>query len=430
LPQALGLETFTAPGAAWVPQEWLFSLLAYFSAHSGWPIVGGLCALSAVGSLTIVAYTAVRRGAHPYATAFGVAMAGNALVQSFGVRAQILAWPLLSAYLLLLQSDGRIAYLAIAVAAVWSNVHASVMLAPVLAGVVCAGNCLDRGWDARARRSAVIAGFSALATCANPLGWKIPVYAYVLFSSPFTTLIREWNHTSLGDVSFALGALPLMLCVLAFGVNGPQRWRDRLLLAVFAWLMFSAARNIALFALAVAPLAAGALTTGVPYLRDRLGLVERGRARGLKFLEAGTAVVLATIVSVAYVQSARSDPAPAGAPFAALAAIGTLPGEHNVLCANFAWCSFLLAAPHDRVFLDGRADPYPAGVWADFAAIVRVHPAWERTLRERNVDLVLVERKEPLEQALSLAPAWRSVYVDSDFRLWLRMPRPARVAFR
>ncbi len=431
LPQTLGSETFTAAGAHWVPQEWLFSLLYYLSGPSRWSLFSGFCALCAALALAIVAWRAVRRGAHPYATALAVAFAGAALFESFGVRVQVLAWPLLAAFLLLLETDGRVAYLAVGIAALWSNVHASVVLAPVLASVVCIGNAFDGGFDSRTRRSAIIAACSALATCANPLGYKIPLYAYALFSSSFKSMIDEWHRTSLADFSFAFGALPLLVCVLAFGVHGTHRWRDRLVLAVFAWLMFSAARNVALFALAAVPFAAIALTTGFPYLRERLGAVTAKRMKGVAIIETCAAIALAFVVGTVTLHDERANPTHDQSQLRlALAAIETLPGSRNVLCADFAWCSFLLYSARDRVFIDGRADPYPQSVWDDYSTIVRVHQNWQRTLLQRNVDVVLVGRKTPLEQALLLAPGWRSVHVDREFRVWTRSTTATRAANR
>ena len=419
LPGRLGAETFTASGAAWVPQEWLFSVLAYASGTRAWPLFAGLCAACASLALVASARTAVRRGAHPVAIALTCAAAGVALFESFGVRVQVLAWPLVALFVLVLESDGPLAYAAIPIAILWANVHASVMLAPAIAGVTFAGGLLDHGWGLRARRELAIAVGAALATCASPLGWKIPAYAVYLFTSPFKSMITEWKHTDIGDWSFACGALPLLACIVLFGLYGKTPWRDRLLFVVFAWLMLSAARNVAVFALVAMPLAARALTSGVAYLRDRASDVATA-TRLVRFGEPAFAVVLAFAVGTTLVAGERAGKAPDTQPRAALAAIEGLPGTRNVFCADFAWCSFLLDAPHARVFLDGRADPYPQAVWTDFGTIVRVKPAWRRTLRDRNVDVVLVARNAPLEAALSLVPAWHSVYVDTDYRVWAR----------
>ena len=424
LPQQLGPETFTANGARWVPHEWLFSLIVYSSGLSGWPAFAGFCALCASSALAIVAWKAARAGAHPYAVALSVTFAGVALLESFGVRVQVLAWPLLAAFLLSLETDGPSAYFAVPIVALWSNVHASVMLAPILAGVVCLGNYFDSGWNARLRRSCAIAVACGLATCANPLGYKIPLYAWTLFSSSFKSMIDEWHRTTLGDSSFAAGALPLLLCILVFGIHGAHRWRDRLVLAVFAWLMFSAARNVALFALAAVPLAATALSSGVPYLRRRLGIMFVKRVKGVALFESFAAIAIAVGVGFGVMSGERPPQSQEQTQMQlALSAIRALPGSRNVLCADFAWCSFLLGSPRDRVFLDGRADPYPQAVWDDYSTIVRVHEHWQQRLRLRSVDVILVGRAIPLEQALLLAPDWRSVFVNHDYRVWARVPR-------
>ena len=104
----------------------------------------------------------------------------------------------------------------------------------------------------------------------------------------------------------------------------------------------------------------------------------------------------------------------------AVAALEHIPGEHHVFCADFAWCGFMVGAPHIQVFLDGRADPYPPRVWNDFVAIVRLHVGWRERLRARSVDAVIVARDAPLDQALAAIAGWRSAYADRRYRLWLR----------
>ncbi len=55
-------------------------------------------------------------------------------------------------------------------------------------------------------------------------------------------------------------------------------------------------------------------------------------------------------------------------PFAAIAQIGALGGDHNLFCEDFTWCSVALAYPGLHVFIDGRCDAYPLPVWREYAS--------------------------------------------------------------
>lgn len=423
LPHALGPETFSAAGAPWVPQEWLFSTLLYLCGARYWPLFASFIALSAATALAISAATAARRRAHPVAIAVATAFVGIATFQSFGVRVQVLAWPLVAAFLFLVDLDGPLVYLAIPVTALWSNVHGSAMLAPAIAGAAALGAFIDDRRSPRVRRLALVALGSAAATCANPLGWRLPAYAIMLFTSPFKSMIVEWSRTSIGDYSFAAGALPLVVPLVAFGLRS---WRDRAVLATFGWLLVGAARNIAIFGFAALPSSACALTRGIPYLAR-----EATSGVGVRRLavEPAFAVALAAVFFVASSQRGIATGTvgnPTASPTAALAALERLPGSHDVFCTDFAWCGALLGHPRDRVFLDGRADPYPQRVWDDYATIVRLHPHWRERLRDRHIDVVLVGRTMPLEQVLRETSGWAPIYSDATYRVWERVTqRPA-----
>ncbi len=419
LPRALGPETFTSAGAAWVPQEWLFSIAAYVSRGASWPFFTAACGLCATAALALAAYRGHRRGAHPVALAFTTACVGVALVNSFGVRVQDVAWPLFAFFLLALDVDGPLAYGAIAIVAVWANVHASVLLAPAIAAIATAGSLLERGLCRATRRFATITFGCALATCASPLGVGLPLYAISLFRSPIKDFITEWQHTSVANASFAFGALPLILCIVVFGMQGATKWRDRLLFVTLAWLMFAAARNIAIFALATAPFAAVALSNGIAWFRERAANVRPPAFA--RIADPLVALALALGIGIASARMALADRT-AGAewPRAALGAIASLPGEPHVFCADFAWCGQLLVSSRARVFIDGRADPYPVAVWNDFGTLERGRPGWRHVLDRRGVDVVLVGRTSPLEGLLALGTGWRSIYRDAHFRVWQR----------
>jgi hypothetical protein len=422
IPRSLGHETFTAPGAAWLPQEWMFGIVAT-QARGGvaLSLFAAFAAACALAALALVAARTLRRGASPVAAAMCVACAGVGLVESFGVRVQVVAWPILALFLLVLDEEGPWMWAAVPIASLWSNVHASAMLAPALAGAACVGVALEeRRWSDRVRRSALLAAACALAICVNPFGSELPRYALTLFSSPIRHYITEWKVTDLGDASFAFGALPLLFAALAFGVGARERrWKDVAVFLTFGYLLASAARNVAIFGLGAAPLVAVGLTRALPRPTARpLVPFRRLTALGLPAFS----LVLSVLVAVSLV---RSIPvAERTLPLSALATLERTSQTHRLFCGDFAWCSFVLppggGPPSIATFLDGRADPFPLSVWSDFIAIVRVHPDWRARLGARGVDAVLVARDAPLGQALALAPEWRSAYHDARFRIYLR----------
>jgi hypothetical protein len=424
IPRTLGAETFSAPGAGWIPQEWLFSIGAAAATGRLWPLFAGTIALCATVALYLSAVRAERRGASPLAIALGTGFAAIAILESFGVRAQVAAWPFVVGFLALLEIDGPWAYAAIPVAALWSNVHASAMLSVPLAAIWAAGSFFDEGFSPRVRRSATIALASLGAVCLNPFGIGLPRYAIELVSSPFKNMISEWKRTDIGDPSFGFGSMPLLLCAAAFGVRGSGRWRDRLLLIALAVLMFSAARNVAIFALAIMPVAAAALTREVRFFarpeRPAPGSETRIDRIAARLIPAfSLALALGVTVGLLRSEKRSEDTQPSRA----LAALTSLPGPHRVFCADFAWCSFIVERHSGSVFLDGRADPYPIAVWNDFSTVVRLRPGWKTRLDARRVDTVLVADDAPLEQGLSLSPEWKVAYHDAKFELWQRRER-------
>jgi hypothetical protein len=151
--------------------------------------------------------------------------------------------------------------------------------------------------------------------------------------------------------------------------------------------------------------------------------------RRQRFAAAGLPVfALALSLAVAVVLLRAQDRTQVGLAAPALAALERVPGTQRVLCADFAWCGLLVGNPHDRVFLDGRADPYPNKVWDDFLEIAKVGPGWRRELDAYEVDAVVVNRDGPLDQALLDARGWRAAFADKQYRLWLRARKPGRLA--
>jgi hypothetical protein len=421
LPRALGAETFTAVGAPWTPHEWLFSTALALAADRGiaW-IVALACALAAGAALAAVVQRCRRRGVSAGLSSVAVLVCVLAMMQSFGVRAQVLGWAGLACVLWLFELEGPWVWAAVPLTAVWANLHASAFLAPVAAALIALAAVLrDRSWSAEVRRRTGLAAACAAATLATPLGWDLPRYALMLVTSPIRHSISEWGATSITSVAFVLGGLPLLLALAAFGVRASLR--DRVVAAAFVILLFTAVRNVPVFALAAAPIALAALPFGRAPRR-----VPVRPARALAWTTVGAvfvcAVALATIVWRG--APARDSALPVGPARALLAAARTPP---RVYCEDFAWCSLFLGdGVPARLFIDGRCDPYPVAVWNEYRNVLDGNRGWAQILDRRRIDAVLVRRDGALDSLLAERGAvWRSIAVDAHARLYVR---PALIA--
>lgn len=418
LPQRLGAETFTSEGAAWVPQEWAFSLaVASTLPHGDFGWLALLTAAAAVCTLFLTALRAYRRGSSIIPTALVTFCTGYAMVQSFGVRAQIFGWLMLAVLMLLLDLENDWIFLAIPVIAIWANVHASAALAPVLVGAWTLGTLIeDRRWTPRVERNVVLTAGCAFAVCLTPLLWHLPVYAIELSQSSIRSAIVEWQPSDLFVPAFAAGILPLLGLCAYFGIAAPrERWRDGMLFALTATMSFMALRHIPIAAIVIAPMAAQRLTSLLPS-SARINAIMRERfSEGLVF--AATACSIAVIIV-----SLGRVPAIAGVtlPRDAIASLARVPGTHNLYCEDFAWCSLALNTRNIRTFVDGRCDPFPPRVWNDYLAVEELAPRWSQILDRYHVNAVLVKRQRPLAQALALRNGWHAFYRDRKYEIFLR----------
>ena len=417
LPAQLGSETFTAAGAHWVPQEWAFSLavaLAVTAGHFGWLAIAS--ALAAAGALALTAWRAKRRGASTFAVGITTVFAGFAMVQSFGVRAQIFGWLLLAVVLLLLDSETAWSFLVIPVVAIWANVHASAMIAPVLVCAWTAGTWIeDRAWTPRVERNFVLTAGSAFAVFLTPLLWHLPQYAFALQSSNIRSVIVEWQPTDMLFPSFAFGVLPLIALCVYFGIAAPrERWRDGMQFALACVMAFLAVRHLPLAALMLAPMAAQRLSSIAPHARVNVVLQERLTETIL----AVSTVLTSALIFLALLHA----PAITGVvlPKAAVNALAREGGTYNLYCEDFGWCSLALQHKNIRTFLDGRCDPFPPRVWRDYLSIERLSGRWPLVLDRYGANAVLVKKGRPLAQALALRPGWRLFYNDGRYDVFLR----------
>jgi hypothetical protein len=418
IPRVLGSETFSAPGAPWTPHEWLFSVGFAFGADHGLPwLMPVVCALAAGVALAAIIVRSRRRGVSPALSSVAVLLCGLAMIQSFGARAQVVGWAGIATVLWLLETEGPWAWATVPVTLVWANLHASAFLAPAVALLFAVASALrDRRWSPDVTRFSMISAACAAMTLATPLGLALPRYAFGLITSPIRQVISEWHATSTDSFSFALGALPLVLALAVFGVRASLR--DRLIVVAFTMLLFTAVRNVPVFALATAPIAAAAVSS------KRNSALPRTPARTMVGWTTVTAVSFAVITVATRLWRAApfaEQVLPLHSARVLLAEARTPP---RVFCEDFAWCSiFLLERQPARFFMDGRCDPYPVDVWRKYLRVLNGNPGWAQVLDEYRVDAVLVRRESALDSLLAESSrTWSSIASDQLSRLYVRSP--------
>jgi hypothetical protein len=426
LPRALDARAFTAPGAPWVPQEWAFSLAVAAAANAhAWAALALAVTGCALAALALSAYRGVVRGAEPFAVALTTGFAAVVLKGTFGVRDQVVAW-LPFSLVLLLAEDERLVWWCVPVVALWANLHASVLIAPVVLGAAAAGAALDDGgFSARARTRTLVALASLAALGASPLGFALVPYALALQGGIVRRHLIEWALPLFVDGRVCFGVLPLVAAVAARGFGPPRHARDPLWFGLFLVAGLDAVRHLPLLALAVAPQAASALTP--PRLVRTGPALARVRTRGSLAVGALLlAACVAAVVPAGNAVAARLPPPPAIVPSARLvAAVAALPGTRRVYCDGIGACSTVLDAPNATVYMDGREDPYPPAVWREMERLIALAPDWQAILARRRIDTLVLENDSPLAQSVGTTGAWREVLGDERFHLWARRAAPA-----
>ncbi len=418
IPNHIGTETFTAPGASWVPQEWLFSTVLVALQSQYW-IVAFFVAIVGASALFFIALRAKERGASEFAIAVTTTCVGFAMIQSFGVRAQIFGWALLAIIMLLLDMESTWKWLIVPLVILWANLHASAIIAPVIIGIWTFGIALEeRAWTLRVRQAVLLTAATSLAICATPFLWHLLTYALALQTSSFRTSIAEWQPSSIIYPAVSIGLVPLLAICAWFGMRpsaGKTTWPDTLLFFFFSLLAFMAVRHLALAVIIIAPLAAQKLSIAFPseakvnqILRERFSqvLIYGSSAIATFFI----AVMLATSPVIAQGTLPRQD----------ISTLSDTGRNYRLYCQDFAWCSLGLGEPHIRVFLDGRCDPYPQRVWDDYLTVERGSSKWKSVLDKYRVNAVLVKRDTPLESLMRTQRNWTVFYRDREFEIFTR----------
>ena len=403
IPNALGAEVSSAPGSPWIAHEWLFSMAyAWLQQHAAGNVALALLMACALGAFAVTALRALDLGASVLATSLMLVVTLVVATPALGLRIQMTSW-LFAALLLAILPHKRVRWVLLPLTVLWANVHASVVLAPLFIGIYGAGRALEGRRDGASL--GLLAVLCAVLTAASPLGLALPMYAISTLRSPAGPLTNEWKLPA--DAVLALAIV--CITAIAFAPRSRVGTAERFVTLALFLMMAGARRHVPLFFIGAGPFAAAAFP-----LRS-YGLVAQSRLAAALGAFVGIVAYIAVLLNVPAI-----GPLPAPLPVSATRYIARLPSA-RLFCNDFAWCGMLVGLPRVRVFLDGRGDPFPARVWADYK-IIHLEEGWNAALARNGLDTVLIARTDALAPRIAHSASWLRVYRDGTYEVYRRSP--------
>jgi len=431
--------SFSRPGAPWFAWEWLsdvFFALVY-RLHGLEAVVGLAAAVIAVAAV-LVFLLLLDRDCGLWVAAAAALAAISAGSIHFLARPHIFSLLLLAAGLWLLDRDRRRAtralWLAVPLAALWANLHGGF---PVWIAVLSLAT-LAAAWEGdapRARRYLRVTAASALATLANPYGWRLHRHILdYLGSNWILDHVQEFQSPRIRSENMVVFAVLLLAGAAAAGLAMSRGQRfEPLLVWCFGFAALRSARHVPLYALAAVPLVASecaALWRRASAARrpgDALRIFwqlgqEFGRRRGVGVWgPLAAAGLIAAGLNAAHI----GDFPRAGFPVAAVArnrATLTPPRAMPRILTSDQWADYLLFRlyPRQRVFFDGRSDFYGSALGDDYQVLEYAGDGWQKAMARYGFELALLPRDWPLARLLASDAAWQRVYEDAQASLYRR----------
>jgi len=441
--------SYTAPGAAVFPFEWLSEIPYYLAFKlAGLPgvfvVVFLLCTAILLGVFRL-SYLASRDAVISFLTTVGGAILTKV---SIGGRTLLFGWLYLVVLLLILEAvrRGREKWLWLVppLFCLWINSHGSWPMGLVVFGIFIASGLVEGSWGyayatrwsgTQLRSLLIAAGASAAAVFVNPCGYRLVSYPFkvMLAANSGPSYVQEFNsidfHTPLGKA-----AMVLILGTVLISVFSKQRWRlDELGLIMLA--LYFGLTNLRFMFMAgiLAPPIFASRIKEMTFDKDSDQRLKDALAQAPGTGKSATglrnAVALAVLCCLFVVSAPRQwkfkslIQYPDGA-----VAYMKANGIQGRLFNDWDWGGYLIwHMPEMKVFIDSRGDPYGStGVFKDYwAAITDQNP--QAVLDKYQVEYVLMPADSTLSKVLMTKPTWAQIYKDDASVLFHRSATPQAV---
>jgi hypothetical protein len=434
------LFSFSKAGQPWFAWEWLsdviFALLDRAWGLKGVVVFTGM--VLSFSSALLYRYM-MWRGANLLAALGATLLAAGASTVHYLARPHIFTLLGLTAAVWILERDrrrpGRAVWCLVPMTAVWTNLHGGFLAWIACLGLVAAGSLWQAALDPpgaprrfyAAGRYAGLAGACALATFANPYGWRLHQHiASYLRSDWIRQVVDEFQSPRFRSESMLQFEI-LLFAGLAFV---PLLYRQRLLaeLLIIVFWAHSAlvsARHVPLYAFLAAPLCAveaGRLWSAwsVRFKRRSVGAALRNCLRDFSAApQRSSAWVPVVLVGLSLLpwnwpQDFPGNKFPVAAVNRNVQWIAPASGSRPRILTSDQWGDYLIYRfyPQGRVFVDGRSDFYGPAVGHEYLELLNAVPGWERILDQYGFDLALLPSEWPLAQLLMRDARWRVLDLD------------------
>jgi hypothetical protein len=456
--------SFTKAGQPWFAWEWLWDVL-FGWLHQHWGmgavVLGSIFVLSITFALL---YRLVRRKCGNVLIAIAVtflAVAGSSIHWLARPHLFTLLFTVIFYSILERVRDGnpRLLFLLPILTVPWTNLHGGFFVGIVLVGAYAAGELAaglvapleevrQAAWT-NSKRYLACAGACLLASFANPYFYHLHAHILRYITDPFHTQhVNEfWSLNFQHPVANYFEPMIVLGVVAALWNLFQRRYAYPLLLLGWMHLALMSMRNIPIYLIVAAPLAAEALQDLLRRLPEAGVARWLGRlTRGVEELGAGfgasdrlarvplTSVVAALVlIMLFYIPSGSSkleaEYDPQKYPAKAVEVLRVDPSQ--AIFTDDEWGDYLIYRlyPKTKVFVDGRSDFYGARFDEQYLDVLNGKHNWEQILDRYRVETVLLRADACLASTLKQSGRWRPVYDDGVaiiFRSTTRGPQMAQ----
>jgi hypothetical protein len=442
--------SYSAPGFHWLHHEWLSEVLmsAIFDRYGplGLKLLKFLCT---AGTIIFIVLAQSETGAPAAVQTAILLVVALILVPAMQFRPQIFDFILLAAIIAMLSRHNwrgsAPLWIVIPGVAVWINLHGGFFIGLVAIGVYGATITVSDILVGRGpRRGLGVIAITVAAAASTLFTFLIPPAReswYTLIHSivnPMTgTTIVDWRPLIASVTMAPAGSIErkyFVMVIAFFAVTAASviltpKGADAPLVGVAAVLVataFRAQRNIAIAAIAIAPVLANHLSL---LLRPR-EVADAANARAVPRAARWITEVMIVIVAIGFARHSgilKPGIDASGNPADAIDFMNSHGLAGNVL-ADYAWGEFIIwhGAPGTKVFIDSRYDlGYPPSVVRDFITFDKGLAEGSHTLAAYPNDFVLIKTDWPSARLMATQRDWRLIYSDDVARLYAPANSPA-----